>query len=123
MNRLDLLDFDLSVFLAKVSLFENSHGKAKTFADEMKNWHPLGSINMLEKRRLINWCKKPSDIGKDSLKNARIYAREISELIVGRIVDENDDQITNACLNRQIKERKQNRKYNIIDLSNIKRIS
>jgi hypothetical protein len=75
--------FDETKLNDLIDKFETCGSRSRDFAQVMRKWKSNGDVTSKEKDRLVDWCKD----SPDTRTCARNIAKEISELVFGKVVD------------------------------------
>ncbi len=86
MPKIMLRPFDQSRLNNLINQFEASHPQTHKLSKIMRTWKPNGYVTSKEKNLLVDWCRE----SEDTRSSARAIAREISELVFGKVLDEYD---------------------------------
>ena len=65
----------------------NMHKNAQSLGKEIDIWLSKGFITSEQKVRLIHWCEEKEDYSR---KTCRIIAREINEIVFGKVITKYD---------------------------------
>ena len=66
---------------------EKTHANANTLASEIRKWLADGHISSELKVRITKYCRESNDLNRGP---TREIVREISEILFGKILTEND---------------------------------